>query len=208
MVLFSLFAVPLFCCFIVSQMRPGLDEIKDAWVQYSRGVLSFIPAYILYAVLKNIIPLTYSRAGIYFYYFYHDSLFFGILGVLAYLLVNRLLTRGGRPTLSSTFVFLSGFYTFNTVLEIVRHYGAYNGYLLLLYPVMQIVVVMGLSLVTTRALEADRLVRNLLIVAGIGVVAATATIPLLFTIHYFLFSVLVAVVLFVAAFFPYLLLLT
>ncbi len=206
MVLFSLFAVPLLCTFLVSLKNPDRERMRESWILFAKGALSFVPAYIIFAIIRNTFPLTFTKAGIYFYYLFYDGLLFAAMGVAAYLIVHGISWKSDRGGMSEVFVFLSGYYTFNTVLEIIRHYGAYNSYVLFYYPATQLTIILGLSLVVARMRVTDGSGRITFLLAGIAVVAATALVPLLFILHYFLFATLASVVLFIVAVFPYVLL--
>jgi hypothetical protein len=172
-------------------------------MQYSRGLLSFIPAYIIYLLLAGLVPLTYTYRGIYFYYFFYDALFFSFIGAVAYVLVKRFSSDSDRGSISEGFIFLAGFFTFASVLEIVRDFPYYNSYLLFLYPTMRLAVIAALAIVLARHFDASGWLRWAYLALGVVFVAATALVPFLYLIHLGFAAIIVTVLLFAVAVFPY-----
>ena len=74
MVLYSLLAVPTFCLFIVASKLSESTDSKRLWGQYSRGVLVFIPAFLILLAIRRLVPLHYTYAGVFAYYLFYQSL--------------------------------------------------------------------------------------------------------------------------------------
>ncbi|HUX21353.1 MAG TPA: hypothetical protein VMW69_08935 [Spirochaetia bacterium] len=178
-------------------------EANRLWIQYSRGLLTFIPAYIIYLLISGVVPLTFSYGGIYFYYFFHNAVYFPLIGVLAYMLFKRFSADPDRGSVSEGFVFLAGFFTFASVLEIVRHFPNYDAYSLFLYPTMRLATISALAIVVARYFDEVGWQRWVYLAVGLVFVAATAVVPFLFVVHLGIAALIVAIVLFAASVFPY-----
>jgi len=205
MVLYSLFAVPFFALFIVSyKLSEGVDA-RRLWVQYSRGLLTFIPAYIIFLLIGGLVPLTFSYGGIFAYYLFYNAVFYSVIAAGAFILIKRFSAEPDRGSVSEAFVFLAGFFTFASVLEIVRHFPYYDSFVLFLYPTMRLAVIAALAFFLARFFDARGWVKWAYLVSGLVFVVATALVPFFYVIHVGVGAIVAAVVLFALAIFPYVL---
>ncbi len=203
MVLYSLLAVPIFALLVVSYKLSSGTDAKQIWIQYSRGVLTFIPAYIIYLLLAGLVPLTFSYSGIYLYYFFYNALFYPFLGTLAYVVIKRFSKDPYTGSVSEGFAFLAGFFTFVSVLEIVRHFPNYNAYLLFLLPTLRLAIIAALAFVIAKYYDSLGWQKWFFPAMGVLFIAATALVPFLFLIHLGYVAIIITVLLFGLAVFPY-----
>lgn len=204
MVLYCLFAVPLFALFIVSYKLQAVSDAKRLWVQYSRGLLTFIPAYIIYLLIAGSVPLTYSYGGIFAYYLVHNGLYYVVVASLAYILLRQFSRDSDGGSVSEAFVFFAGFFTFASVLEIVRHFPYYDSFTLFLYPTIRLAVIAAIAFLLARAFDSNGWVRWLYLVIGLIFVAATALVPFFYVIHITVAAIAITLVLLIGSLLPYL----
>jgi len=203
MVLYCLFAVPIFSLFVLSYKLSRGADAKQLWVQFSRGLLTFIPAYIIFLLVAGRIPLVYTYGGIYGYYFFHDAFLLSVMGALSYILIRAFSRAPEKDSVSHVFVFFAGYFTFASVLEIVRHFPNYNYYLLFLLPTLRLAVIAAFAFLVARYFSAEGWTRWAYLAIALLFLAATALVPFFFLIHVGYAAIIVTVVLFAAALFPY-----
>lgn len=204
MVLYSLLAIPLFCLFLVASKFSGGSDAKRLWVQFSRGVLVFIPVYLILLLIRTAVPLRFSYASIYAYYFIYHALYYSALGSLGYIIIKRFSADAERGSVSEAFVFLAGFFTFSSVLDIVRNFPYFDSYELFLYPTMKLAVIAALAFLLARYVGGRGWGRWGYLAVGALFVAMTAFVPFLFMIHLSYAAVIITAALLAISLFPYL----
>lgn len=204
MVLYCLFAVPFFSLFIVSYKLSDGADAKRLWVQYTRGLLTFVPAYIIFLLLSGRVPLTYSYGGIFAYYLFYNALIYSVIAAIAYIIIKRFSSNPDRGSVSEAFVFLAGFFTFASVLEIVRHFPYYDSFVLFLYPTMRLAVIAAMAFILARFLDSRGFARWAYLFGGLVFVVATTLVPFFYVIHVPIAAIVATIVLLGLSLFPYL----
>jgi len=194
MVLFLLGSVPLFYGFLMSLILPPRRYGRELWFWFFRGILTFIPAYLLFLLLRKIVPLVFTPLGIYGYYFYHDAFLFGLLSVAGYVLIAVYFPRSGDRSVGEVLSYLSGFFTCVAAADFVRHYGEFDLYLMFLLPVLRLSTILVFAILLPRALDRRGEIPYHHIIAAVLFLALTAVVPLLYVIHLEWISILGAVV--------------
>lgn len=206
MVLYCLFAVPLFALFVASSKMSGEADRRRLWTQYFRGVLVFVPSYIILLLIRGAVPLNYTYGSIFAHYFVYEALFYAVLASIAYILIRLFSKANEHGSVSEAFVFFSGFFTFASVIAVIRSFPYFDAYNLFLNPTIKLAIVAALAFVLARSFESVGIARWIYLLVGLAFVVATAIVPFLFFIHFAYIAVIIAVVLFLAALFPYVLL--
>lgn len=184
MVIFLLVSVPLSYGFLMSLILPPRRYSRELWFWFFRGILTFIPAYILFLLMRKIVGLGFTPFGIFAYYFYHDAFLLPAFGVAGYLLLSTYFPHFGGRHLAEALSFLSGYFTFVAAADFVRHFGGFDPYLLFLLPIMRLSTILVFAVLLPRALDQLSSVPYLLIGAGILYLAVTAAVPLLSVLHF------------------------
>lgn len=203
MVLYCLFAVPIFSLFILSCKLASETDTKRLWVQFSRGLLVFVPAYLIYLIVGESVPLTFSATGIFGYYFFHDALLPTLMATVAYILIQQFSKAPNQGSVSEAFIFFAGYFTFASVLEIVRQFPDYNAYLLFLFPTLRLAVISAFGFLLARFFGTNGWVRWIYLPVGLAFLIATALVPFFYVSHFGFVAIIVTVALLAAALFPY-----
>ncbi len=183
MALYLLLAVPLSYGFVMSVILPPHAYGRQLWFWFFRGILSFIPSYIVYLIFSTALPLVFTPVGIVAYHFFYDDFLFSLLAGAAYFLCTRYIVTAGGKSVPEAFSFLSGFFTFVAISEFVRHFAALDLYFLLLLPTLHVAGILVLSLLFLRIVEASDLELALMIAAGTVYLVLLAGVPYAYTIH-------------------------
>jgi hypothetical protein len=152
--LFQLTALPLFCLF-VGILPWDVDMVPSRLTLVSlflKGLLMFIPAYILLLILKAIVGISYTGFALYASLLARDHLAPLLLGVGSLLLVTRRLAYPAthEGIFLVAFTFLCGYYTLFGPADFLASYGHWGMESLFLLPVMRMSAVLAVAFLAPR----------------------------------------------------------
>ncbi len=152
--LFQLTAVPLLCLFVgILRWNARLVPSRLALLSlFLKGVLLFIPAYIVLLILNRIVGLSYTGFGLYVCLLVRDHLAPLLLGTGGLLLVSRRLPSPATEEgiFLSVFTFLCGFYTLFGPADFVARFGHWGMESLFLLPLLRLSAILAVSFVARR----------------------------------------------------------
>ena len=146
MALFLLFFIPLsFVLYIFYQRQKGA-EAAVLGLHFLWGILSFIPAMVLFLMGRGFGALNYTAVAFYFYYFFYEHFLWLALAIILFMLVKRFILKELEDCpFPLNFAYGCGFYTAVAVFVCLDHINHFNFYLLFLYPLLALATVCGLA---------------------------------------------------------------
>jgi hypothetical protein len=141
MILFHLFAVPLFLLMLSGIYGSKSADFKQLRLLFLKGMLLFVPAFIIYIIFKSILSLSYRPFLLYLYGFFLDHFLYFFIVPIGLILLYGLSNLRKVDFLSLSY-FYGGFYTLVSIQTILENWGQYNIYLLFYLPLLRVAAVL------------------------------------------------------------------
>lgn len=171
-------------------------QTAEAFNVYIKGLLSFIPVFLLVLLLRGIVPRIHSFTGSFFYFGYRDMLLWVIFSIGMFFLLK--LNRDSYTEERLYFVslsFFSGIYTPLAIIDLVTYAKNQNSYTLFMLPLMRLVVILLLPLLLSKAVIETRLIKFLYWFLNLLIIPALALIPAFYYTYHIVYAVLILAVL-------------
>ncbi len=151
MQLFLVASLPLFFGLVITLpwgragIPPGLALVST----FLKGVLCFFPGYLLVLLLRRIFGFAYDGFVLYLSLLLRDHFAPILVGVGAFLVVQRTLAFSGTDEgiFLTTFSFLCGFLAMVNLTDLVREWNVWTSYDLFVLPVLRLAAVLLVSLI-------------------------------------------------------------
>ncbi len=198
MVFFLLISAFLFFLAVISLFKPTELFNSSLWNSFLKGMLTFALLMIIYAFLRNSIPVSFTPGRLFLFVFFHDHAFVAILSIGGFFLLNgRNVVRDVRSwEFFRVFAFFSGVYSLSGIVDIILYFGEFDAYRLFLIPCMRLILVSALSLVFYKAIDETGLLRIAYSVGCLAVPVATSLISFFYMSNYLAVSIVVFILLF------------
>jgi hypothetical protein len=206
MVLFTIGAIPLTIMLLTTIFFPEQIFTLATWGYFLRGVLSFVPIAVLFYFIKIPDPPYLDGSMLYWHYLVYRFLIFHV-GAIVFFLINfgfdfenRATEREllqPRMTMVLIMAFITGFYTFTGLIDVVEFFGWYDSYILFMLPVLRVAIVLCTTLLLYLMLSMFRLLKIPFLLGAGAVVMVTALVPFFYYRSFFVVSVLLTAILFV-----------
>ena len=139
MYLFLILSVLLFFTIIVSLFRRKEHEhyINTrimSYVAFFKGMVCFFPALLVFIYMKDLIPISYKPASVYFRNIFNDLLIFQILSVVGFFLLNRKYLKDTNDNFLLYFSFSSGYFFIISLYVFISGFGMHDVYSLFILP--------------------------------------------------------------------------
>jgi hypothetical protein len=199
MIIFNLFSIPLF--YIIFSSLFGSHKIASYifWRSFLKGLLGFIPVYLVYMLFMNLLKLPFSILNLFLDMWIDQNLIFILLASLSYLLFSGGFSRTGieKERMENAFAYFAGIFTVLNFMEMINIKQFFDVSFILIKPFFRISLVLVISFFTVRfqlSYKYEKLIYmgGLILTCGILVLG-----PLFFEIHFFYISLGVTALFFI-----------
>jgi hypothetical protein len=208
MALFLLFSIPVFNLLLIfwenrySYDRSGtITEWKEYLYTFLKGVLIFLPGFIIYSFIKSLFPLNYSLLGIFFYYLIFDYLIYIAVILSLYFLLKFFQKKEKyRIDFLDFAVFASGYFTMVALQNTFLHFNEDNSYYLFFLPIAYLSLIVLVSHLIEKIFESADITKILLICLLSVTPFIMALISYLYMINYSLLAFCLNIVILISSF--------
>ena len=150
MSIFLVGVIPLLFIFLKESFSPL--QRSSFFAILIKGLLFFIPSFLIFLIFRNIIPVKYTFWGHYFLYGFRD-VFFWVLLSLGFFFLARLHRTGTARDCSYAFIsYFTGLITPLAITDLITHSKWQNSYTLFLVPVIRIILLFMLSVLISGSI--------------------------------------------------------
>ncbi len=151
MQLFLVLSLPLLYCLVIMLPwgRAGVPARLTLVATFLKGVLCFFPGYLVVLLLRAIFGFSYDGFLLYLSLLLRDHFAPVLVGVGAFLIVQRTLAFSGTDEgiFLTTFSFLCGFLAMVNLTDVVREWNVWTGYDLFVLPVLRLATALLVGLI-------------------------------------------------------------
>lgn len=184
MAVFLAGALPVSYFIVISALMHGDADRRLNLKSLLRGFAVSVPAYLIYLLIKALVPLQYTAKGLYLYSLFHYSFYYIVLSIGGYIIIsglNRNVNRRNKTL--EVLAFLCGFYLLLGFADIFAHMRVFNILNLFMIPLTRIAIVFFSASVIAFSFSSNifaKLAPLIIILFG----GAVATVPLLFFMNF------------------------
>jgi len=207
MLLFSLFAIPVFSLFTFRFYTIGKKNITLQFIPFLKGLLWFAISLILLIFFYQPSPGSYAGIPLFFFYYLNEHLLFIITALAGYFLFYGFYYNYKKDDkfLQSLF-FLSGYFIGVSFQYFFRHYPYLDFYLLFILPLLRCSTVFLVSFFIDKIFNAYGRDKILYVVCILIIPAVLSLLSMLFANNFIFLSFLLSLAFTIGSFFIYYLL--
>ena len=200
MIIFSITLFPILGLFINSILGTknlGFKFFRDT---YLKGLLSFIPAFLLILVINGVIKRTNTYSNIFLFHLIYDfAVYYAIICFgYTFLFKNSMIYRF-RDRISELITYECGFYTMVSLFDALYVYRWESPYLLYLLPGIRVAMIVIFAILPPLVGESVGFLKHIYILSLFLLPFSSAFVAFFFYINSFLISGLILVLLLILA---------
>ena len=185
MTLFLVASIPVTFAFAAAVLYDGGTIGEGILIPAFRGLVVFVPGYIILYLLRYSIELRFNPGRIFFYYSFRDYLILTLIGVVGYYFQSRI----GRSSFRlenrlGSLSYYFGFFFFLGIVEAVVYSRAHSIYTLFYLPASRIAIILYAGVVSSLVHRFGGIIPYLLMSSIIVIAAVSGGISLLFFLNY------------------------
>lgn len=187
--LFRIFFLPLAYALFVSVVW-GRSEPKYRINAFIRGCIGFVPALIVFLIVRNLVGMDYATFGLWAGVLFRDTALWSALACGAFALFYRFGEGGTEENRRNLLAFMCGFMSLVGLFEWIAGGAHASLYSLFLLPVMRAALVLALSAFVARAAEGALTTIALFVFLSLAFIAASGFVGYFWLTFRYLYGLL------------------